>query len=270
MSNRLNYSLFCFLSKLFPKKLIKKYPEKPVFIVGSQRSGTTILEKIIAQSNEVCDWSEANYIWNEHFYNFFSNNLKKTIPDFRGRGIHAYEIPKKGWSYSEEKVKRLFGVYCFIHRKSRILHKSPFNTLRLQLLKKFFPECKIINVARDVRAVVRSNIEKTYEGVIPKKDFIDEIIYRWRECIKRVKDFKEKNPHKIVEISYEQLSSNGNEETIEKIFDFCELKINDSVYNKLSEVENRNYKFKQDLTESEIEYIEKNVENFRPKPFGFS
>jgi len=251
----IKFSLLYYLQKslTLPNSFIRKQINKPIFIVGAQRSGTGFLMSVINESPEVCNWSEANYIWEPHYYDFVHGGSKDNIPGFSGRGIHAHEIPKQAKNKTEKQVKKLLAIYNFLHDKKRILHKNPFNSVRLNELLEFFPDCKIINVKRNPYGAINSFVNKNESSIYPRETLIKQGAYRWYMCNSNFESIRKKGEGATYEIQYSNLESRKK---ISDLFSFTELDANEDVFKRLKDFDNKNYKYQKDLSHEEKKRVE--------------
>jgi hypothetical protein len=110
------------------------------FILGSPRSGTTVLGNIVDRHLHIAEWYEPDYLWS-----FFITNKRDNL-----------------WTKSDLKpnaVGRLRSEYEKYKRKSRaefVVEKSPGHAFRIGLLLHIFPEAKILHLVRDGRDVTLS------------------------------------------------------------------------------------------------------------------
>ncbi|MGB7451424.1 MAG: sulfotransferase, partial [Lysobacterales bacterium] len=115
---------------------------KPIFIVGMPRSGTTLVEKIISSHSDVYGAGELDYIFALGTRLFLKESLQ-----FRFGPLETY--PKRnfelfGKSYLE-KIE-LLDSQC-----SRMTDKMPFNMMMIGLIKIALPNAKIIHCVRDAK-----------------------------------------------------------------------------------------------------------------------
>lgn len=243
---------------------------KPIFIVGLPHSGTTIFMKLVARHPDISNSSELNTYWHPNNYlDVVNSEHVKTEKD------------------CSEKVKiRLTKRLCFekmIHgNKPRFLNKNPNNTVTVEFIKKCFPDAFIIHIVRDGRSVVNSlvnsmpeveiydrykkpeNRVSPFPGVKPKnwRDLLDEnpILQhakQWQACINHIHKCKDKLAPQFLEITYEELCSN-TKDTVKKVWEFAELNVNERILNQIPEkLESRNYKYKQRMSEKDIEDVTK-------------
>jgi hypothetical protein len=162
--------------------------EKSIFIIGSGRSGTTILYNILAAHPELTWFST---ISNDHpgsrswlrFQKLLDRALgsymqKRIIEPTRFSPYLTYLLqPNEGeniyTSYCgfdddrrmteddydagvERKLKDLIIMHLQISGKRRFINKRTANTQRLRLINKMFPDAYYIHMIRDGRAVINS------------------------------------------------------------------------------------------------------------------
>ena len=157
--------------------------DKPIFIVGSGRSGTTILYNLISIHPSVCWFS--NY--SDKYANVYLVPALHRILDlpwlgnsFKQKILHKKELVVKpregdniihhhcGFKHStkstekdldlhvEKQFKDYIKRHLFLTGKSRFLHKATANTQRLRLINAMFKDAFFIHLIRDGRAVANS------------------------------------------------------------------------------------------------------------------
>jgi len=164
-------------------------PERSIFIIGSGRSGTTILYEVLATHPDLA------------WFSMLSNTYPASrtcvrfhrLLDYRGIGIYLkrriieptrfspaltyFLRPNEGveiyTSYcglsddrrmteenydavSERKLKGLIEMHLDVTGKKRFINKRTANTQRLRLINKMFPEAYYVHMIRDGRAVINS------------------------------------------------------------------------------------------------------------------
>lgn len=111
-----------------------------VFIIGSPRSGTTILGETIGKHPNVANWYEPYFIMYYHIGNREDDVLEK-------------------WDATETVksfIAREFRIYRRRSNALVVLDKTPGNVFRVPFVKSIFPRAKWIHVLRDGRAVTAS------------------------------------------------------------------------------------------------------------------
>jgi hypothetical protein len=111
-----------------------------VFLIGSPRSGTTILENILECHPQIAGWYEPYYLWEKYFPAQKDDVwLQEDIPNSVTNKIHqAFHL------YSRKSGKRI------------VLDKLPTHAFNLPVLNAVFPDAKYIHIIRDGRDVTLS------------------------------------------------------------------------------------------------------------------
>jgi hypothetical protein len=136
--------------------------EKPIFILGAPRSGTTWLGKAFDQHPDLACWAEISNIW-------MWGNTQKTNDQLTENDLN----PKiKGY------IQKRFSDYLEKYQKKRICDKTPRNCLRISFIQAVFPDAKIIMVLRDGRSVINST----------KKELNRPKTVPWKEAYSRLKE----------------------------------------------------------------------------------
>jgi hypothetical protein len=120
-------------------------PDRPIFIVGAPRSGKSTLEQLLGRHPDVITWSEVPEIWDvDHLNRDVSHNWDAGRATFRER----------------RRLRGCFYWYTKLAGKRRFVNSHARNTLRLPFILRVFPDCKILFVQRDPRAVVNAMVNK--------------------------------------------------------------------------------------------------------------
>ncbi len=104
---------------------------KAIVIVGSPRSGTTMLGRTLAHHSQVALLGEPRMTWR------YGNDRKSdrlTAADARPEVVNY--------------IRGRFAEHVRAHGKPRLLEKSPQNAIRLDFVERVLPGCKIIHTIR--------------------------------------------------------------------------------------------------------------------------
>lgn len=119
--------------------------DRPVFIIGAPRSGTSLLYSVLRTAPVFAHWpGEAHEIW-EHDYH----------PAFRGwhsNALKASDVDPK----AAQRIKRAFFLVAGSRR--RLIDKTPRNALRVSFVDAIFPDARYVHLVRDGRENVNSLI----------------------------------------------------------------------------------------------------------------
>ena len=113
---------------------------EPILIIGSPRSGTTLLGNWIGRHPEIAYWEEPRTIWNQ-------GNAWR--PDDR---LVADDLTPK----IARRIDDRFSRFLTESGRSRFAEKTPSNCLRLPFIHALYPDARLIHLVRDGRAVVAS------------------------------------------------------------------------------------------------------------------
>ena len=108
---------------------------QPVFIIGSPRSGTTLLGDILDLHPEIGRWYEPYFVLDH---------------DFR-RAPHDRRTAQDATPQVSAYLQRAFAQYAHGRRCRIVVDKSPRNSLKVPFLLAVFRQAKFIHITRDGR-----------------------------------------------------------------------------------------------------------------------
>lgn len=154
------------------------------FIIGSPRSGTTILENILNCHFDIAEWYEPYYLWGKYF-----SNVENDIWS-----------PANLTSEVKKRIRCEFKTFSRRTKNEIVLDKSPSHVFNINIIQAVFPDAKWIHIIRDGRDVtlsIRKEWHRRKEMVL-KKDF--------RKLFQVAKKMLERQPfwkYKLMAIHYE-------------------------------------------------------------------
>lgn len=125
-----------------------------VFLLGFMRSGTTLLETVLASNPAISAMDEREVLAEPARRYLFSDETLGELAALEEPECAAWR--KTYWTAVEEAGGRAAGRV--------FVNKMPFNSLRLPLIAKLFPEARIILAIRDPRDVVLSCFRHRFEA----------------------------------------------------------------------------------------------------------
>jgi tetratricopeptide (TPR) repeat protein len=165
--------------------------ERPIFIVGLPRSGTTLIEQVLASHSQV----------------FGAGELRLAQEDFEtlcgGAGVLAVPArPDEGTlrGLAERHLERLRGLDA---GRARVADKMPDNYLYLGLLAALFPRAKFIHCRRDLRDVAVSCWMTNFRHLRWASD-PEHLASRFREYQRLTDHWRKVLPVEVLEVDYEE------------------------------------------------------------------
>jgi hypothetical protein len=117
-----------------------KEGERVAFIIGSPRSGTTILGEILDKHAQIRQWYEPYFVWDRYF---------RRSPDDERK-------PEDCTQKVRHQIQRDFSRFRKKMGCELVVDKSPRNSLKIPFILKIFPPAKFIHILRDGRDVALS------------------------------------------------------------------------------------------------------------------
>lgn len=187
--------------------------DRGIFVVGCQRSGTTLLRVILNAHPQLCAGEETAFL----------DEMEKIV-GMRWGHLETYDLPR---SEVLARIRDFFLVfhhkYCESSSKRTWVDKSPFYIKQLPFVNELFPECKVIHIIRDGRDVAASYKEKwgSKGFFIALKD--------WVECLRRGREAAGwLGAGRYLEIRYEDLVVEPRE-ALERVMRFLALPWDDAL-----------------------------------------
>jgi LPS sulfotransferase NodH len=193
-------------------------PKKRIFLVGCPRSGTTLLQSLLAAHPQIASFPESH---------FFIHLLAKREPYQKKIGLAAPQAKLRFKQFLDEigqqKMQHYLPIYALFatqyanafikvldvltqeQNKSVWIEKTPDHVRHIYDIEKLVKETQFIHIVRNGADVVASLYEVThkYPQVWHGAWDIDRCIRRWTESLQFTKKHLHKPNHILV--SYEQL-----------------------------------------------------------------
>ncbi len=224
--------------------------QRPLFIVGSARSGTTLLQYMLRSHPEISLPTGESHFFIPFYkrrkeYGDLTNirNIKSLLTDlyktkkpFFDEEMHgirfdadtlASQMHLEGRSSVPEIISGIFEANAIAEGKSRWGDKTPYYILHLDTLLEMFPNAQFVHLIRDGRDCALSMLER-------KKDLkifnIYHAAHTWNKYVKSGQDFGHRNPDSYFELRYEDILDRPNQ-TIQGLCAFLNIEFNKSVIN---------------------------------------
>ena len=135
--------------------------DRPVFIIGAPRSGTSLLYAILRTSSHLAHWpGEAHEIWEADYH--------PALRGWRSNVLRAEDVDPDAAAAIRRNFLLVTGA------RKRLTDKTPRNVLRIPFVDALFPDARLVYLQRDGRDNVNSLINawrtpryRTYEIPTP-------------------------------------------------------------------------------------------------------
>lgn len=198
----------------------------PIFILGMPRSGTTLAEQILSSHTEVYGCGEINDLTDSINAVFTSLDTKKMMQEILKASDYKFEKIAKNYLDSiSQKTNKNF-----------ITDKMPFNFKVIGIIKRCFPDAKIIHCYRNKNDNLLSIYKNFFnQDIMPWAYDAKELNLYYQSYAKLLKHYKLILDDYIFDLEYENLTRNPKQ-VIEKLLSFCNLSWQDNCLN----IENNN------------------------------
>lgn len=117
---------------------------EPIILLGTARSGTTLLGHILRHHPDVAYWGEPRPIW-IHGNAYCDHD--ELLPEHLSPRIARF-------------IDRRFAAFLAEAGRTRFAEKTPSNCLRVPFVHALYPDCRMVHIIRDGRAVVNSLVRE--------------------------------------------------------------------------------------------------------------
>jgi len=202
------------LLETYQTDVVPRYSAKnmPFFILGSPRSGTTLLRDLLRDHPRLKCPEETHFFrWADPFGSpkFTSHYKTKLFKEHRaldGVGEFDFAISLEvaqsrehlAWDYGNHYLNNLGKP------DARLYDKTPQNVYGIFLINAIYPEAKFIHIYRNPLNVVSSLME----GKVMPEHTLRGAINSWVESMLLLDQFKKFKPELLLELPYEELTDN--------------------------------------------------------------
>jgi tetratricopeptide (TPR) repeat protein len=161
-------------------------PEEPIFIIGMPRSGTTLIERMLAQHPNVESKGESL------FFEFISDKLEA--------GEHITNI----------------GAAYLMGNSARTIDKFPMNFRYIDLIEGVFPKARLIDMRRNRNDTLISCWFRNFQGRLPWSYHWDDLHAAYDRYL------EEMDSRNVYRLDYEKLVEDP-ENVLRAVLDYCHL-----------------------------------------------
>ena len=206
---------------------IKQTNKKPIFIIGMPRSGSTLVEQILASHKNVYGAGELQVlrkILNPVLLEYLNQDTSAASTQIGNSTLSlstsnniSREILE---SISEQYLQTISG---FEFKEKIFTDKSLMNFYFIGFIQIAFPGAKIIHLKRDARAICWSIYKSNWSGLGNSFSYNMDDLVNYYELYENLMGFwHQKFPDKIYDINYEKLTTHQESES-KKLINYCGL-----------------------------------------------
>lgn len=209
--------------------------KKPIFIVGSPRSGTTLLLSLLSCNDNILTISEGHLIETfgrdaRLYLNESNSNINKLLVQTGLSSKALFKAYSKAYEY-------LSHTLCRQYNKKRIAEKSCYLFKSINQIDSIFEhDVHWVWLLRNPYEVVLSMKRVDIKLENNKEGNISDYAKMWKNQNKQVGEFEKKNSNRVYRIYYEQLV-NKTQSIMDQLFDFLGEKKVDNIDNVYKYVE---------------------------------
>lgn len=243
-----------------------KKVEKPIFIIGTGRSGTTILGVVLSLHKQVGFLNEPKALWHTIY-------SKEDLIGSYGQPDARYRLETDdATDLVTYTAHRLFGAYLATVGSSRLVDKYPELIFRVPFVRQIFPDAKFIFLVRNgwdtclsidgwskrlgtnikddthdwwginnrkwhllIEQIAAKNIalQSNIATIKGYSNHIDMATVEWILTMQEGLKLMEQFPECVYLLKYEELVAR-HKNVLKKLLDFCELSHDDKVFDYAS------------------------------------
>jgi tetratricopeptide (TPR) repeat protein len=190
--------------------------DQPIFIVGMPRSGTSLVEQILASHSSVFGAGEVHDLAKVIASASRQNPGKRSFP-FWLTGMNPASFRLMGKTYLDRLVR-----HCDDGQYARIVDKHPLNFQYLGFIRQILPNAKIVHTTRDAMDTCLSCFFQNFTQGQEYSFNLSNLGHFYNHYRRLMSHWLHLMPGSICEINYEQLLTHPEQE-IRRLLQFCGL-----------------------------------------------
>ena len=192
----------------------------PIFIVGMPRTGTTLVEQILASHSDITGADELTDLA------MATQGVLQTVRPKNRYPFWADEL--SSGDYAEIAKQYLLLTQPF-HNTTYFTDKMPLNFKAIGIIMRAFPNAKIIHCQRNGLDTIWGNFRQLFgEGIRFSYD-LNHLSHYYLAYKRLMEHWLTLYPQNILTVDYEEMVNNFNP-SVEKLFEFLSMEVQPSCY----------------------------------------
>lgn len=190
----------------------------PIFILGMPRSGTTLVEQLLAAHPDVAGGGELDYV---------RRPLRRAVERATGQ-----PFPERFETIPPQELNAMARAYArrldlIGDGRAFVTDKTPGNFHVLGLLRILFPQGRIVHVARDPMDTCFSILQYPFDDRSPHTCDVELLAYAYGRYRRLMDRWREKFGDGFIAVEYERLVEAPADEA-RRLFEYCGLEWKDA------------------------------------------
>lgn len=184
----------------------------PIFIVGLHRSGTSLMERMLGASPEVCAMGETERL--AAAVRFGADRFTEQVPDM--------ELLANVAKIDFDLIRDAFNSAAPRQAQGSrfITEKNPGNFLNIGFIQRALPNAKIVHMRRDPVDLCFANYRELLGKQLTHANALDDLVHYHRLYEDLMCHWHQVCPDRILDVDYEQLVQEPESQS-RRVFDFC-------------------------------------------------
>jgi len=223
--------------------------KNPIFVVGSGRSGTTLLQRMMRSHSRISSPTGESHFFiplyeNRALYGDLTvvENVKKTLEEMRRisreyveedlKGL-AFDVDALAEEFTDEGKNNMVALISWLMEKNatgegkrRWLEKTPYYILHMETILEMFPDAQFIHIIRDGRDCALSMLQRKHDLKIFNTYHAAQV---WKQYVEAGQQTgKQLQAKQYFELRYEDLIDDPDK-TMRRICEFIDEKFEPSM-----------------------------------------
>lgn len=239
--------------------------EEPVFIVGSTRSGKTLLARLVGTHPDVTVFpNEANHLWHPETHPWYHSPYRDEVaPFWVDPAAHTRFSSSLRDEWDGKRIRTVFGLHTRKSGKRIFINESAKITFLVPYIRTLFPSARFVNVIRDGEIVAWLQANKIAGAIASRPRVYSEMGYdlsllellqtcasSWEQHLREVQRLINEGElleeRDVLSVRYEDLCE-ATEQQIERLCKFLGIDFDKIPLPFPEEVQNRNAVARRDI-----------------------